>query len=84
MKTHPDDSSLWKTSQGARRGLERILEHIAACAKCRTRLARTRRQDDDEIAAFGRSLYTQFPQTKNRRLWLEGSIAYELGRRVRP
>jgi tetratricopeptide (TPR) repeat protein len=55
MRAHPHDLSFWKASQGAQRGLERILEHVASCAKCRARLARKRRQQE-EGSVFGRSL----------------------------
>ena len=57
MRIHPHTPSLGKVSRGAERGLERILEHVAGCAKCRARLARQRRQQlGDESPLLGRSL----------------------------
>jgi tetratricopeptide (TPR) repeat protein len=57
MSAHPHDASLWKAGRGAQRGLDRILEHVASCAKCRERLARKRRQQEgDESPLLGRSL----------------------------
>jgi len=57
MSIHPHHPSLWKASRGEERGLERILEHVASCAKCRARLARKRRrQEEDGSPLLGRSL----------------------------
>lgn len=57
MRTHTHDSSLWRASRGAERGLERILEHVASCAKCRERLTRKRRQQEEGGSLLpGRSL----------------------------
>jgi tetratricopeptide (TPR) repeat protein len=54
MSAHPHDASLWKAGRGAQRGLDRILEHVASCAKCRERLARKRRQrEEGETPALG-------------------------------
>ena len=48
MRGPPHDGSIWKASRGAQRGLDRILEHVASCAKCRERLARKRRPPEEE------------------------------------
>lgn len=37
MRIHPQDFVLLKTLKSSPRGLERILEHIETCAKCRSR-----------------------------------------------
>src|SRR4051812_37250589 len=39
MKAHPHDELIRKASQRQDRGLDRVLEHVASCAKCRARLA---------------------------------------------
>lgn len=39
MKVHPHDELIRKASQGKDRGLDRVLEHVASCPKCRARLA---------------------------------------------
>jgi tetratricopeptide (TPR) repeat protein len=57
MKVHPYDELSRKASQGKDRGLDRILEHVASCPKCRARLARKRRQmAESESRLPGRSL----------------------------
>lgn len=57
MSPQVHDASLWKAARGAERGLERILEHVTSCPKCRARLAHKRRQqEDDEGTLLGRSL----------------------------
>jgi tetratricopeptide (TPR) repeat protein len=39
MKAHPHDELIRKASQRQDRGLDRVLEHVASCPKCRGRLA---------------------------------------------
>jgi tetratricopeptide (TPR) repeat protein len=55
MRVHPHDELIRQASQRQDRGLDRVLEHVASCAKCRARLARKRRQQE-EGPVFGRSL----------------------------
>lgn len=38
MRVHPHDELIRKASQRQDRGLDRVLEHVASCAKCRGRL----------------------------------------------
>lgn len=57
MKVHPHDELIRKASRGRDRGLDRVLEHVAGCPKCRERLAGpSQRSEESYEPALSRSL----------------------------
>jgi tetratricopeptide (TPR) repeat protein len=57
MKVHPHDELIRQASQRQDRGLDRVLEHVASCAKCRARLAHPNEDPAESYEpALGRSL----------------------------
>ncbi len=74
MKVHPHDSLVREAFGGTGKGLDRILEHLSSCAKCRQRLDSLKsdqRNRPNEREDYGRVLDRSFDVFQLRQVMLE-------------